>query len=85
MDIMYDFRNFPLLNPKKSRNNNKTRSEVHSIYPHVNDRYSTLSSFNITEDLTEDISSNFTDSDSSPHDFHKIKKPSFSQMTSVNE
>jgi len=68
------------LNPKKSHNSNNdnTRSELHSIYPQVNNRYSILNSPNTMEDLTEDTSSNFTGSSSSPRGFHRIKKPSFS-------
>jgi len=88
-DIRYDFRNFFLLNSKRSSNDNSrnNHSDIQSVYLQFKNRFSVLSSSNTTEGTIEGISSNLTKiasqkSGSSPRDSHKIKKLSFSQKTS---
>jgi len=75
------FRNFPLLNTKKTCNNNNTRSEWYPANLQDNNRYSILSFSNITEDPTNDISSIIAGSGFVPRDIPRTKRLSFSQMT----
>jgi len=56
-EIRYDFKNFPLLNSKKS-SNSKLQSETQSAFPQTNNRYSIFNSSNIIEDSTDFTSNN---------------------------
>jgi len=69
-----------MLNSRKSNNDNSNsyHSDSQPTYLHHNNRFTVLNSSNSNDETIEDISA----SRSSPNDFHKVKKPSFSHATS---
>jgi len=77
-DIIYDFNNFPMLNSRKSSNDNNNSYYSDNQPTHLHHRFTVLNSSNTNDETTEDISA----SRLSPNGFHKVKKSSFSHVTS---